>query len=106
MPKRTKLIVAGMVTVVVVLAGGYMAFAFLAGGSSPAPVSLSGGIGSSSSTGTGTTGGGVTSAADLPGTWQMSSNGSFVGYRVREKLGILPAPTDAVGRTSAVEAHW
>jgi polyisoprenoid-binding protein YceI len=27
---------------------------------------------------------------------------SFVGYRVREKLADLPAPTDAVGRTSAV----
>ena len=27
---------------------------------------------------------------------------SFVGYRVREQFADLPAPTDAVGRTSAV----
>jgi hypothetical protein len=27
---------------------------------------------------------------------------SFVGYRVREQLAILPAPSDAVGRTTAV----
>jgi hypothetical protein len=50
MSKRTKLILAGAVALVVILAGGYMAFAFLAGGGSPAPVSLSSGSGSSSST--------------------------------------------------------
>jgi polyisoprenoid-binding protein YceI len=103
MSKRTKFIVSAVVAMVVILAGGYMAFAYLAGGSSPAPVSLSSGSGSSSTGGTSSGGGGVTSVADLPGTWQLSSNGSFVGYRVREKLGILPAPSDAVGRTSAVQ---
>ena len=32
----------------------------------------------------------------------MQDANSFVGYRVREKFADLPAPTDAVGRTSAV----
>lgn len=30
---------------------------------------------------------------------------SFVGYRVREQLSILPAPSDAVGRTTAVDGQ-
>lgn len=37
----------------------------------------------------------------VSGTWTVAS-GSFVGYRVREQLATLPAPSDAVGRTSAV----
>lgn len=40
-------------------------------------------------------------AGALVGSWKVSS-GSFVGYRVREQLAQLPAPSDAVGRTSAV----
>jgi hypothetical protein len=36
------------------------------------------------------------------GVWQVVASESFVGYRVREKLTFLPAPSDAVGRTSAV----
>jgi polyisoprenoid-binding protein YceI len=44
------------------------------------------------------------SGASLDGSWDLASNGSsFVGYRVRERLGIFPAPDDAVGRTPAVE---
>ncbi len=35
------------------------------------------------------------------GTWTVTT-GSQAGYRVREKLASLPAPSDAVGRTSAV----
>ena len=35
------------------------------------------------------------------GTWSVTS-GSQAGYRVREQLASLPAPSDAVGRTSAV----
>jgi polyisoprenoid-binding protein YceI len=40
-------------------------------------------------------------AATLAGTWKPAT-GSQVGYRVREKLSELPAKSDAVGRTSAV----
>lgn len=36
----------------------------------------------------------------LGGSWKVT--GGFVGYRVREQLAQLPAPSDAVGRTSAV----
>jgi polyisoprenoid-binding protein YceI len=40
---------------------------------------------------------------DLDGTWTVVPDDSFVGYRVREQLAFLPAPNDAVGRTTAVE---
>jgi polyisoprenoid-binding protein YceI len=68
-------------------------------------VSLSSSSGPTASASSGASigsGSGVTSASDLAGTWHLSSNGSFAGYRVREQLGFLPAPSDAVGRTSAV----
>ncbi len=42
------------------------------------------------------------SADEINGHWQVISGAGFVGYRVREILGIVPAPKDAVGRTSAV----
>src|SRR5947209_9672040 len=35
------------------------------------------------------------------GTWTVTS-GSQAGYRVREQLASLPAPSDAVGRTSSI----
>jgi polyisoprenoid-binding protein YceI len=41
------------------------------------------------------------SPAAIGASWKVTS-GSFVGYRVREQLARLPAPSDAVGRTSAV----
>src|SRR5438067_2701125 len=47
---------------------------------------------------------GSTAAAptgDLAGTWTVA-DGSVAGYRVREKLAQLPAPSDAVGRSGAV----
>jgi polyisoprenoid-binding protein YceI len=40
-------------------------------------------------------------AAAIGASWTVTS-GSFVGYRIREQLARLPAPTDAVGRTSGV----
>ncbi len=42
-----------------------------------------------------------TSAASAGGRWSVGS-GSEAGYRVREKLGFLPAESDAVGRTSSI----
>ena len=39
-------------------------------------------------------------AGDLAGTWSVSEG--TAGYRVREKLAALPAPSDAVGRTNAI----
>ena len=101
--KRTRYAVIGAAAAVILLGVAYLAFALVAGGSSPAPVSLSTPNGPTTSSGSsGGSGGGVTSASDLAGTWTISSSGSFAGYRVREQLGFLPAPSDGVGRTSAV----
>jgi polyisoprenoid-binding protein YceI len=38
----------------------------------------------------------------LDGDWVIVADGGFVGYRIRERLGPLPAPSDAVGRTDSV----
>jgi len=46
----------------------------------------------------------VPSGTSLTGTWTIAS-GSVAGYRVREKLGFLPAESDAVGRTSEITGH-
>jgi polyisoprenoid-binding protein YceI len=46
----------------------------------------------------------VSSSTSLTGTWTIAS-GSVAGYRVREKLGFLPAESDAVGRTSQITGH-
>ena len=39
---------------------------------------------------------------ELNGDWSVVDASGFVGYRVREKLGPITAPSDAVGRSSAV----
>jgi polyisoprenoid-binding protein YceI len=79
-------------------AGAYLVFAIVSGGGE-APVSISdvpaGPSGSASSQ--------AAFDGDFDGTWTLASVDSFVGYRVREQLAFLPAPNDAVGRTSAVE---
>lgn len=43
----------------------------------------------------------VSANAKLSGLWTVAA-GSVAGYRVREKLGFLPAEDDAVGRTSHI----
>jgi len=48
-----------------------------------------------------TTGPPTASSTAGAGTWTVTS-GSQAGYRVREQLASLPAPSDAVGRTTAV----
>ena len=55
----------------------------------------------SSATATPVTTASSSATAAGPGTWTVSS-GSQAGYRVREQLASLPAPSDAVGRTSSV----
>jgi polyisoprenoid-binding protein YceI len=43
------------------------------------------------------------SVDDPSGTWEIvQGDNTYAGYRVREKLARLPAPSDAVGRTPAV----
>jgi polyisoprenoid-binding protein YceI len=93
--RRTKGLVAGVVAAVLIASGvGYWIFARQSA-NQPAAVSL--GPVAIASGATDSTGGTGTS-----GTWTVDGSQSFVGYRVREKLGFLPAPSDAVGRTSAV----
>jgi polyisoprenoid-binding protein YceI len=43
----------------------------------------------------------VSTKTPLAGTWKIAA-GSVASYRVREKLGFLPAQSDAVGRTSHI----
>jgi polyisoprenoid-binding protein YceI len=82
--------------VVVLFAGAYVAFAVIGGSTSaPPPVALSSPSAAASSPVS-------TAPGSLDGTWTVQPASSFVGYRVREKFADLPAPTDAVGRTSAV----
>jgi polyisoprenoid-binding protein YceI len=92
---RARLISAA--ALVAVLAGGGVAFVYLVifGTSSPAPLRLSTASPSASSPAT------ALAASQLAGTWNVGS-GSVVGYRVREQLAFLQAPSDAVGRTSKV----
>jgi polyisoprenoid-binding protein YceI len=64
-------------------------------GSSPQKLTLS------SPTPTSSAGTATPSSTLGPGTWSVTA-GSQAGYRVREQLASLSAPSDAVGRTSAV----
>jgi polyisoprenoid-binding protein YceI len=92
-----KLILIGVVALVVLAGGGYALLA-ARGDDTPPPVSL--GQAPRTTDDQAGTGGG---AATADGTWQVrSGDGTFVGYRIREQLAFLSAPSDAVGRTSAV----
>lgn len=93
-PPRTKrgaALALGGSVVVVAVAGFLFVYFVLFPTSAPKPFSL------------------TSSAAVVPvststrfaGRWSIAA-GSVAGYRVREKLGFLPAEDDAVGRTSAI----
>ncbi len=43
-------------------------------------------------------------ASEIPGTWTVGAK-SVAGYRVREQLAFLSAPSDAVGRTSQITGN-
>ncbi len=90
-PRRKIAVVAAALLVLVV--GGLVAIYLIAfGGSSKKKLSLT-----PSPSGTQAT----AFSGNPGGTWQTTT-GSEAGYRVREKLGFLPAQSDAVGRTSAI----
>jgi polyisoprenoid-binding protein YceI len=65
--------------------------------SSPKPFKLA----TSTAASTGSTSSASTSTVSAGGHWSIAA-GSEAGYRVREKLGFLPAQSDAVGRTSSI----
>ena len=85
-------LIAGGLTLGVAVVG--VAYVVVFAGSSPQKLALS--------FPTATPSGSVTaSSSPAAGTWTVTS-GSQAGYRVREQLASLPAPSDAVGRTSSV----
>lgn len=93
MPRREagllKLVIG--IVVLVVLAGGGAIYWFVIRSESPPKFSLGSGCG------------GGTSPS---GTWRVEGNGrSQVGYRVREQFVGVPAPSDAVGRTKAIQGR-
>lgn len=105
---RSRAIVIGLVAIVVIGIGAYVAYdQILRGDSAPAlalptaaPSASSGPASADPSTDA--SAGPVGSfAGDVNGTWTAAS-GSQAGYRVREQLANLPAESDAVGRTDQV----
>src|SRR5205823_5675904 len=92
MSAKLKYSLLGIAAVVVVAAGLFVYFGILSN-DSPAEFSLE--KGSTENTAA------APPTGELAGTWTVTS-GSQAGYRVREKLASLPAPSDAVGRTTAV----
>jgi polyisoprenoid-binding protein YceI len=75
--------------------------------SSPKPFKLSATPAATTSSSAASTSGSTTqstSTSALAGSWKVAS-GSEAGYRVREKLGFLPAESDAVGRTSQMTGN-
>ena len=90
-----------LLVVVALLGGAAAAVAFggrslvpvLGGAATPRPVALSDAPGR----------GGAAAAGNPDGRWTVQQgDATFVGFRVREKFGALPAPNDAVGRSPAV----
>src|SRR5713226_6962557 len=96
MNNRRTLIAALVAGALVLGAAGVGVLYFVVfAGSSPQKLALS--------SPTPSTSGSTASPASTPGagTWTVAS-GSLAGYRVREQLASLAAPSDAVGRTSAI----
>ena len=81
----------GASVVVVAVAGFAFIYFVLFPTSSPKPFSLTSSAAAAP----------VSASTRFAGRWTIAA-GSVAGYRVREKLGFLPAEDDAVGRTSAI----
>jgi polyisoprenoid-binding protein YceI len=89
--KRGALLALGGGVVLIAVAGFALIYFVLFPTSSPKPFSLT----------TAKAATPVSSGTTLAGRWDIAA-GSQAGYRVREKLGFLPAESDAVGRTSEI----
>jgi len=87
--KSPRVLLIGVVALVVLFAVAYFT---LFNPDSPAEFSLENQQGATNAA--------APPAGELAGTWSVSEG--TAGYRVREKLAALPAPSDAVGRTNAV----
>jgi polyisoprenoid-binding protein YceI len=89
--KHGALLAVGGSVVLVAVVGFLLIYFVLFPTSSPKPLSLSSSVATAP----------VSSGTTFAGRWTIAT-GSVAGYRVREKLGFLPAESDAVGRTSAI----
>jgi len=90
--RRTILLLAGVGAIVVAVPVGAYAFVALRNRDTPEPAALGAPLGD---------GGGP---ASPDGTWVVADVATnFVGYRVRERLGPVAAPSDAVARTDQVD---
>ena len=87
-------VIAGGAVTSLLIGGFFGTYLLLFGGSSAAPLALS-------TAPPATAAATAASAGNLAGSWTIAS-GSVAGYRVREQLAFLAAPSDAVGRTSAI----
>jgi polyisoprenoid-binding protein YceI len=95
MPRRTLLVVL-VVVVGLAAGGGYLAYTQLVGGDDPPPVELS--------SATPFVAPAAVSPSAAAGQWVVAADGtSFVGYRVLELLAFRDDPSEAVGRTTAVQ---
>jgi|ERR1700674_5012894 polyisoprenoid-binding protein YceI len=96
MTNRRTLIAAVVAGALILGAAGVGVLYFVVfAGSSPQKLALS------APTPTPSPSGSATASTVGAGTWTVGS-GSVAGYRVREQLASLAAPSDAVGRTSAI----
>src|SRR5580698_6643663 len=80
--------------VVVGAAGVLFVYFVLFSHSAPAPLALSAPASTAAAAP-------ALTASEIPGTWTVAAH-SVAGYRVREQLAFLSAPSDAVGRTSQI----
>jgi polyisoprenoid-binding protein YceI len=94
---RAWIVTAAAALVVLGVAGFAFVWFVVFPTSSPAPLKLS----TSSTPSAGAPQSSPVDASQIAGSWSVGS-GSVVGYRVREQLAFLSAPSDAVGRTSKV----
>jgi polyisoprenoid-binding protein YceI len=92
--RSPRVLIAGVVALLAVFG---LAYFFLFDSDSPPELSLE--------TTKGATEAPAPPSGDLAGTWAVG-DGSIAGYRVREKLAALPAPSDAVGRTGAITGRF
>jgi polyisoprenoid-binding protein YceI len=95
MSRTRKIVIGAMAAALIAGVGGY-AFLALTTNDAPAAAALPAEGEGSPLPDVGLT------ADSLDGSYTLDATRSFVGYRVREKLASLPAPSDAVGRTEAV----
>jgi hypothetical protein len=91
--RGTAIVIGGSVVIIAVVAFALVYFVLFPT-SSPKPFALT----------TSTAAAPISPGTSLAGTWKVSA-GSVAGYRVREKLGFLPAQSDAVGRTSSISGR-